>query len=787
MKEWQDDDFEREGQEDNQKLIEFLGKLWANWYWFALFGILGLTVAYLNLRYSTPVYKINAKLLVTEEQKGASTTGTGVFLGDLNSFFGGVNSVDNEAEILKTRYLMEQVVHKHNAQVNYFVPGDVRDVEVYPSPFDVTLLRSDSLTGGTFRLQLKDNEHINISQDHFEQETTFGTTIDLPGVGSVFISRNPKVPISKTTYRFEVVPFDTRVNEYMGRLSVGVTNKQVSIIDLSFDYPIKVKGESILRTILETYTENNLQDKNTIADSTIAFIDNRLLFVGQELGDVEGDIQVFRQSKQLADISTQSQLLLENSAEYIKQLSEVETQLTILDNLREYVIDPKNQRVVPSALLPDDMVFNSLVERYNTLLLERDRRLLSATPNNPTVQNLDQQLANLRADMLANLENTRNRFETTRNELRRKTGQLESEVRRVPATERQYLDLARQQQIKQELYVYLLQKREETAISKTANISNSRIIDPPKAKTLPFSPRRTRTLAMGLLIGLIIPATSIYLRDLLNTRVRSREDIQKQTALPIVGEISHSASKQTLVVTRDSRTPIAEQFRALRTNLAFYLSHINKSTILLTSSTSGEGKSFVALNMAMIFAISGKKVVVLEMDLRKPNLSIKLNIPNNFGFTNYIISSSQIPESIIRPSGVHEGLYLISSGPIPPNPAEMILSKRMDELMTYLKQTFDTIIIDAPPVGLVTDAQLLSQHADLTLYLVRPKVTHKRQLQIPNELHQSGKMKQIALIVNDIQTKNSGYGYGYGYSYGYGNYGENTPEKRKSWLPFFKK
>jgi len=791
MKEWQDDDFEREGQEDNQKLIEFLGKLWANWYWFALFGILGLTVAYLNLRYSTPVYKINAKLLVTEEQKGASTTGTGVFLGDLNSFFGGVNSVDNEAEILKTRYLMEQVVHKHNAQVNYFVPGDVRDVEVYPSPFDVTLLRPDSLIGGgTFRLQLNDSGRFVVSRDRFEQEITFGTTIELPDVGSVVISRNSKIPIGKTAYQFEVTPFDTRVNEYMRRLSIGVTNKQVSTIDLAFDYPLKAKGEGILRTVLETYTENNLQDKNTIADSTIAFIDNRLLFVGQELGTVEGDIQEFRQSKQLADISAQSQLLLENSAEYVKQLTEVETQLTILGNLREYLADQKNQRVVPSALLPGDMVFNGLVERYNTLLLERDRRLLSATLNNPTVRNLDQQLANLRADMLANLENTRNRFETTRNELRRKTGQLESEVRRVPATERQYLDLARQQQIKQELYIYLLQKREETAISKTANISNSRIIDPPKAEPLPFSPRRTRTLAMGLLIGLIIPAASIYLRDLLNTRIRNRDDIQKQTPLPIVGEISHSASKQTLVVTKDSRAPIVEQFRALRTNLAFYLSNIDKPTILLTSSMSGEGKSFVALNMAMIFAISGKKVVVLEMDLRKPNLSIKLNIPNSFGFTNYIISPSQTPASIIRPSGVHEGLYMISSGPIPPNPAEMILHERTGELMAYLKQEFDVVIIDAPPIGLVTDAQLLSHHADLTLYLARQGYTYKRQLQIPNELHQSGKMKQIALIINDIQRTKTGYGYGYGYGYGhgygYGDYGNEKQGKQKWWDRFSK-
>lgn len=784
MKDWLEADFEPTHQEDNQKLIEFLGKLWANWYWFVLFGLAGASIAFLFVRYSTPVYKINAKLLVTDEQKGASATGTSAFMGDFSSLFGGVNSVDNEAEILKTRYLMEQVVGKHNAQINYFIPGDVRDVEIYPAPFEVSLLHPDSLKGGSFRLQPKGVDSVLIRQDGFEQAVSFGSLVDLPNIGSVIIRKNPVAPMKQIVYQIEAVPFDSRVNEYMGRLSVSVSNKQVSIIDLALDYPIQAKGEEILQTILQTYRENNLQDKNRIADSTIAFIDNRLLFVGQELGAVEGDIQSFRQAQQLADISVQSELLLQNSAEYVKQLAEVETQLSILDNLWQYLTDERNERVVPNAVLPEDVVFNGLVERYNTLLLERDRRLLSATPDNPTVRNLDQQLANLRTDMLANLKNTQGRLETTKRELQRKTGQMDSEVRQVPATERQYLDLARQQQIKQELYVYLLQKREETAISKTANISNSRVIDPPKAETSPFSPRRMRTLAIGLFMGLLIPAASIYLRNLLNTRIRNREDIQKQTSLPVVGEISHSTAKETLVVTRNSRTAIAEQFRALRTNIGFYLGGVSKPTILLTSSMSGEGKSFVALNMAMIFAVSGKRVVVMEMDLRKPNLSVKLNIPNSFGFTNYVITSSQTTNSIIRPSGIHEGLYIISSGPIPPNPAEMILSKRMEELMTFLKKEFDIIIIDAPPVGLVTDAQLLSPYADLSLYLVRPGVTHKRQMQIPNELHQSGKMKKITLVVNDIQTKITGYGGYGGYSYGYGTYGEETNKKRLWWNPF---
>lgn len=779
MKERLEDDFELATQEDNKGLVEFIGSLLSNWYWFALCGFIGLSIAFLKLRYSTPLYKINARVLVTDGQKGNANPGQSSFMGDFNNLFGGVSSVDNEAEILKTRYLMEQVVRKLNAQVKYYLPGNIRDVEIFRPPFHVTLLETDSLRGGTYSLKKIDDHKCLITDDGFEQEVLFGQPVNLPKLGQVLFTVNAGSTWENKPYLFHVSSFDSRVSEYMGRLSVSVNNKLVSIINLAFDYPLKNMGEEILYTVIQTYTENNIKAKNTIADSTISFIENRLIFVGQELGDVEGDIQTFRQSQQLADINAQSQLLIQNSSDYINQLTEVETQLSIFASLKSYLLDEANERVLPSAILPNDMVFNALMERYNSILLDRDRRLLSATPENPTIKNLNQQLANLRADMLTNLGNTQNRMEITRNELQRKTGQLASEVTKVPATERQYLDLTRQQQIKQELYLYLLQKREETAISKTANLSNSRVIDPPKAAALPFSPQRSTTLLVGLLAGLAIPFMTTYLRNLLNTRIRSREDISRYTQVAIAGEISHNSSKETLVIQRESRSAIAEQFRSLRTNLAFYLNGDKQKTILLTSSMSGEGKSFVALNMAMIFAVSGKKVVVMEMDLRKPNLSVKLNVPNHIGYTNYVITEVMTPEDIIIPSGIHQSLSIISSGPIPPNPAETILHERMDQLMVYLKNKFDFIIIDAPPIGLVTDAQLLSQHADLTLYVVRQGFTHKKQLAIPEELYRSQKMNHLALLLNDIKS-NSPYGYGPTY----GSYGEEHVKRNKWRWPF---
>ncbi|MFC3198977.1 GumC family protein [Parapedobacter deserti] len=785
MNEWQEDAFEPTNSEDRQGIFDLLRKLLANWYWFALCGAIGLSVAYIHLRYSHPIYRIGARVLVTDHSQRSGGAGSqGSFTGDINSFFGGVSSVENEAEIFKTRYLMEQVVRSLNAQVSFFFPGRVRDIEVHRSPFQVTLASPDSVKGGTFMLEPIDSRGVRIYQENdFSVDVDYGKTVKLPGVGDILISRKLPAEEVKGVYKFSVASFDNKVNEYMGRLSVAINNKQVSIINLGFNYPLQGKGEEILHTIIKEYMESNLKDRNTIADSTIAFIENRLLYVGQELGDVEGDIQNFRQDRQLADMPTQSQLLLQNSSEFVKQLAEVEIQLDILDNVETILTGDANERVLPNAVIPEDVVFSSQVTQYNALLLERDKRLMSATPDNPAIINLNQQLSGLRRDMLSNLSSTRNRLNITRNSLRREAGQLSRQVREVPAIERTYLDLARQQQIKQELYLYLMQKREETAISKTATISNSRVIDPPKAAAFPFSPKRTTVLLTGLLVGLALPFAVIYLRDLTNTRVENREDVSKRTRVSIIGEIMHSKGKETLVVTPGARTAIAEQFRSLRTNLIFYLNAPDAKTILLTSSMSGEGKSFVALNMAMVFALSGKRVVVMEMDLRKPNLSVRLNLASGTGFTNFVIDTSLSPADVVVPSEAHENLFLISSGPIPPNPAETLLSGRLSELMTYLNAAFDYIIIDAPPIGLVTDAQLLSQYADLAIYVIRQGYTHKNQLQIPEELYRSGKMKQIAILINDAKPQGGRYGYGSGYGYGY----YDNDRANKSWWKFGEK
>lgn len=785
MEQWLDAPEVMAGKNKND-VTQFLGKLISNWYWILAGAIMGLAVAVLYLRYKTPVYRIRAKILVNDEKKGSGIMGQNSLI-DLGSLLNTKNSVDNEAEVLKTRYLMERTVSATNANIIYYKKGTVKDRELFHPPFRVMMLEAnDTIHPKSFDLLFEGKDSILISGDAFHRKVPFDHPFRLEGTGLVTIRRSPGQAVLFDDYGFRITSVDDQVADYMRRLFVEVTNKQVSTIDLTFDSPIPEKGEFILGALIDEYVKGNRNDRTAIADSTISFIDGRLLFVGRELGDVEGNIQQFKQKNQLADLSEQSKLLLENSGGYVKQLAEVETQINMINSLSDLLADSKSNRVLPSAVLPQDFVFNGLIERFNMLLLERDQQLLSVTEDNPAMLNLNSQIANLRKDIQANLASTAHNLSIVRENLLGKTRQMEGEIRKVPATERIYLDLARQQEIKQELFVFLLQKREETAISKISNIANSKLIDPPKSDNHPFTPRRMYILLMGLMAGTAVMMGIIYLREVLNTRVMHRTDITRHTHVPVIAEIGNSADQQHVVVINGgNRSIVAEQLRTLRTNLSFFLKE-GQQTVLLTSGMSGEGKSFIALNLAAVLAISGKKVLVMEMDLRKPKVTAKLGRENKLGITNYIITPDMKPEDIIRPSGLLDNMYLASSGPVPPNPAEIILHERLAGLMEAVKEQFDYIIIDAPPVGLVTDAQLLNKYADLTLFLVRQRYTYKHQLAIAEDLYRHKKMKNIAILVNDVKQGNGYYGYGNGYyRNGYNYYEQEEASNTGGFLQYF--
>lgn len=743
------------------------------WPLFIISIVLCLILCFMYLRFTTPMYNITSRVMVNDDKKGG--IGSSDILGDLGGLMGAKNSVDNEVELLKTGDLAEKVVRDMKLNVSYFSEKNWIKTKLYSAPFNVELLKeADTLIKTPFLIIPISKSKFSLTSDLIDTVAFYDKPINIPNIGTIQI-HNIGLDASNTiNYGFTLSSINAAVGDLMQNLNIAATNKQVTVIDITLTHPIPKMGSAILSKLIDNYVQGNIDDKNMIADSTIKFIQNRLTYIGRELGDLEGNIQGFKEKNSLADMGEQSKLLVQNTAQYVNDIAKIETQLSVLKSLRDYLKEGNNKRVLPSAILPTDMVFNGLIERYNGLLVQRDRQLLSVTDNNPVILNLDEQINNLRQDMLSNIENAIRNLTISKTGLSKQMQGVDNTMQQVPKIERNYLDLARQQQIKQQLYLYLMQKSEETAISKTSNISNSRTIDSPKSELDPFKPKKLLITLLALVIGLLLPVIIIYIRDAFNTTINTKDDILLLTQTPIIGEISTNSSNDNLTVSSNSRSPIAEQFRALRTNMAFYLKSKDEKVILLTSSMSGEGKSFVGINLGHIIALTGKKVLLMELDLRKPGLSNKLGLSNDSGFTNYIINSDFTEKDIIKPLELNENLFLVSSGPIPPNPAENLLNDRMGELMSKLKDMFDYIIIDAPPVGIVADAQLIAPYSDLCLYLVRQRYTHKDQINIVQDLYKNKKIKNLTIVVNDINASNSyGYGYGYGYGEGYGNYGNS--------------
>lgn len=753
-----------------------IDRILRHWYWFILSIAMTIFASWLYLRYTAPEYNVSAKLLIEDNQKNGGNAEQQAL--EQLQLFDNKSNVDNEVEILKSRFLMEKVVRNLQLNVSYFIEGRVKEAELFGKlPFSlkwVTL--NDSLHTINYILSPTGTDKFLISRGDEKREVKWGDTLQFPE-GTIKVVRHAEYPFLEHNYIVKVTSIDKAVALYRKLTAFNIPNKQVSTIDMNLITTIPEKGEQVVNKIIEAYLQASIEDKNKIADSTISFIDKRLVLVSRELNGVEKDIQTFKENNKLADLDEQSKLLVAGTGDYKKQLTDLQIRLNVVESLEQYVDDDtNNKRVVPSSLVVQDPTFVAIIEKYNSLQLEKARQLLSSTETNPFIQNIDKQLISLRADLKSNLSSMKKGLEVSIKELEGGSQALSQQIRQVPAKERVFLDFSRQQAIRQELYIFLLKKREEAAISKSSNMAIARIVDPAKSEATPFKPKKMPVYVVAFILGAIIPAAILYVIDLLNKRISSKDDILSGTTVGILAEIGHSRERDMIIVDKEKVSPIVEQFRSMRTNLQFVLSGANEKVILLTSSMGGEGKSFIASNLAMVLALSGKKVILMEMDLRKPKISINLGLSNTIGFSTYVIGKTSL-ESIIRPSGFHENFFVMSSGPIPPNPAELLLLDQTTLLFKELRNKFDYIIIDTAPIGLVTDAQLLGRHADATLYLIRQGYTFKQQLQLPQELYAKHKMPKLNLIVNDVKAGSS-YGYGYG-GYGYSGYGGYGFEEKK--------
>jgi tyrosine-protein kinase Etk/Wzc len=781
--------------EDDSNEVRTLIAVVSNyWYLFAGGVLLSLLVAFCVIQYSPRQWNISSKIIIEDDKNSPSKSLTNGLNSDLSALFDMKGNSDNEAKVLKSRSLLRHVITDMGANIHIFDKNSLMQNEMYDdAPVKIAILSSPELVkSGKLQLTILGDHAYRLvdNKKDIDIHGVFGVPARLPDC-SVTITKSPAFrPDGK--YKVVIESLKSAENELAAKFTAALNDKQSTVIDLQLIYGNPKRGELILQRFMELYLKNNLSNKIRMADSTIKFIDNRLLVVGAELGKVEQNLEAFKVSNKISDIGAQSKALVQGANDYQQKLNESAVQLAVVNDLYKYVNDGRNPQVVPSSLITKDMSFGNAINAYNEMLLRKEELKLNLQESSSIIKNLDQQIEVARAALLTSLKNYSHSLNISLAAIRRQNATIDNKIAEAPVKERVYLDYSRQQTLKQDLYLFLLQKREETAISQKATISNCRILDNAESEEDPFAPKKSLIMAIAVVAGLLLPAAGLGLKELMNTRISKKDDIEKHTTVAILGQISRNANKNKQLIYNEAKSVISEEIRAIRTNLKYVTQGGEANVIMFTSSMSGEGKSFISLNLGNSIALSGKKVVLLELDLRKPKLLKYIDAENHYGFTDYVISNdANAIDKLIKPSTFNENFYFISSGTIPPNPAEILMSSRLKELITQLRNKFDYVIIDTAPVGQVSDALVIEEFADITCYVMRQNYTYKSQMGIVNDLQKNKKVKQLYLVVNDIELKSSsmnGYGYGYG-NYNYENiepYGNKLLTMMKKLKPSFK-
>ena len=580
---------------------------------------------------------------------------------------------------------------------------------------------------------------------------------------------------------------------YCNSLSIAPTSKTTSVAVISLKNSSLQRGQDFINQLLEMYNRNTNNDKNEIAQKTAEFIDERIGIISKELGSTEANLETFKRDAGITDLTSEAQIALAGNAEYEKKSVENRTQISLVNDLRKY-LRGNEYEVLPSNVGLQDAALIGAIERYNEMLIERKRLLRTSTENNPTIVNLDTSIRAMKANVQATLEGTLQGLMITKESLDREASRYSRRISNAPGQERAYVSIARQQEIKAGLYLMLLQKREENAIALAATANNAKIIDEAIADDIPVSPKRSMIYLIALVLGVGIPVGIIYLIELTKFKIEGRADVEKLTSVPVVGDIPLTDEKNdkngSIAVFENKNNLMSETFRNIRTNLQFMLDNDQK-VILVTSTVSGEGKSFVSSNLAISLSLLGKKVVIVGLDIRKPGLNKVFQLSNKErGITQYLSNPETDLMELVQPSDVNKNLFILPGGTVPPNPTELLARNGLDRAIETLKKNFDYVILDTAPIGMVTDTLLIGRVADLSVYVCRADYTHKAEYTLINELSFEKKLPNLCTVINGVDLKKRKYGYYYGYGkygkhYGYGKrygygygYGQTKSERK---------
>ena len=765
-----------EDEDQDFNLQDYIRRYLRYWYLFPIFIALSLTGAFFYLQITQPVYSAKTSILIKDEKKGLGGS-QGDILSELSNQFGGNKLVENELEILKSQTLMEQVVKDLSLDVAYTTKDGLRTINLYnESP---VIIKPEIVTEKGLEeplvLHLTDSTHFTFNDE--DKVHTFGQRFN-NAWGAFIVTKGKQNDHADVKVAFGDIK--ALAESMLKRLTVQQPNIKSTVIELTYEDVSVQRGKDVLNKLLDVYVQSSLSDKNSEASNTLKFIETRLGLITGELGDVEKDVESYKTSQGITDISAESQLFLENIKENDAKLNEVNTQISILESVDSYIKNAGDGAVAPATYMINDPVLVSLLTKFNELELQRERYARTTTVNNPLLQTINTQLDGTRQAIRENVQNLRRGMDVTKQNLQGINTRFSAGLRSIPQKEREFVGIKRQQSIKEGLYLYLLQKREETALMYASTVTDSRLIDAPISTYNPIKPKRALIWGGAAAAGIALPLLLINLIFLLNNTVQNRDEIEKTTHASILGEIGHMKTAkgepgEDAIIKMTSRSAVAEQFRALRTNLQ-YLGDGSCRVLMFTSSIGGEGKSFVSINLAASLAYSDKRVLLIGLDLRKPTLHERLQVPNQYGASNCLIGQGK-PSDFIQSTIVHPKFDVLTSGPIPPNPSELLSNGRLPLLIKELRNDYDYILIDSPPYGLVTDSSLIAEHVDATLYLVRFNYTLVDHLKRIGELQRAKRFSNLSVIFNGVNY-GAGYGYGYGYGgYGYGYYGDDKENK----------
>ncbi len=776
--------FNNEEENDNIDFQEILFKYLAYWKWIVGSVIVCLIGAFIYLKCTAPVYNISSTILLKDDKKGGGVDELSTLQdwGVLNS----KNNVDNEIEVLQSKNLLKSVVNELKLHTMYTLKSHIPSRQLYNSSPILAEMNKDSLDVLVYPvfMEVKMSEDGRVivkgESDEEEFEATFPklpAVLKVPG-GTVTFTVNPQVnPIYDENISITIVNPLTIARNYARSLSVAPTSKTTSVVTLSLPETNQRRGKDFLNKLVDVYNKDAVEDKNRVALNTEAFIDARLAKLDIELGTAERDLEQYKKKEKITDIQADAELALQENSGYQKKRVEVETQLGMVKYLRDYMQDDKDRtKLMPANVGITDPTLQALSTKYNAYLLERDRLLRTSSHQNPAVQSLNNTIEAMYESILASLNSVYQGLLISKSDLDKQTKIFDTRISNVPTMEREYTEKARQQQIKSELFLILLQKREENSLALSITTNSAKIIDDAYASG-PVSPKRSLIFMVAFVLGLAIPIGFVYIRDLLNFKIQNRSELEKLTNVSVLGEIPVGEENERIAVKENVNDGMAEAFRAVRANLQFMLANTDHKVIMVTSSVPTEGKSFIAINLAASLALMGKKVLLVGLDVRKPTLAAYMSIDKTSGATNYLANIESDLSKLIRPSKFNSHLDVMPAGPIPPNPAELLLSPRMDEMFAILRHEYDYIIVDTAPVGLVSDSLTVGRVADATVYVARANVTYKKYMDWLNDLHNTNKLPNVSVLLNGVPFGKSGYygygyGYGHGYGYGYGGYGD---------------